>query len=230
MTPLKDQAIQTALAGDWNTALYLNQQILKENPDDIEALNRLALALTTLGKTEEAKKYYQKVLKIDNQNLIALKNLKRLNGKPNKKIKPSEIDKVLNYIENVEHMFLEEGGKTKLVELVNIAESKIISFLRSGEPLNLNIKRLKIYALNNDKTYIGMLPDDLAKRLIRFLKGGNIYKTYVKSAENNKIIVFIKELKRSNRFKNQPSFTTGIKMKAIIPRYSNEEENENEEE
>ena len=34
MTPLKAQAIQTALTGDWETAINLNQNILQEEPED----------------------------------------------------------------------------------------------------------------------------------------------------------------------------------------------------
>ena len=33
MTPLKAQAIQTALMGDWHNAILLNQSLLEENPE-----------------------------------------------------------------------------------------------------------------------------------------------------------------------------------------------------
>lgn len=200
MSSLKTQAIQTTLTGDWQSAITLNQKLLKKDPDDIEALNRLAFAFTILGKPKNAKSIYQKVLRIDSKNPIALKNLNRLDGF-------AKNPKALAYrIRDVSALFIEEGGKTKVVELINVTDSKVIGLLRIGEPLILNIKRLKIFVLTAQKRYIGMLPDDIARRLIKFLKGGNAYEAYLRSVEQRKVTVFIKETKRSARFKNQPSF------------------------
>jgi len=201
MTPLKTQAIQTALMGDWEAAATLNKELLKEDPDDIETLNRLAFALSILGKHKEAKQLYQKVLKLDSQNPIALKNMKRFGQ--NEKTTASSHPTVNLQSDS---MFLEESGKTKVIELINVAQSKLLNYLMTGEALTLRIKRLKIFVLNSKGEFIGMLPDDIAKRLIRFLQGGNEYQTYVKSVNNKKITVFIREVKRSKRFLNQPSF------------------------
>lgn len=197
---LKNQAIQTALTGEWDTAITLNRELLKENPSDIEALNRLAFAYIVTGKVKDAKNTYQKVLQLDYQNPIALKNLKRLeeNGKKGLLNQP--------LYGHMESMFIEESGKTKIVELVNVATAKIIINLITGELLNLRIKRHKIFVLNRNNQYIGVLPDDMGRRLTRFINGGNNYEAYVKSVENNRVLVFLKEVKRSSRFKNQPSF------------------------
>lgn len=204
MIPLKIQAIQTALTGNWNNAVSLNQKLLKDNPNDIETLNRLAFALSVIGKIKEAKNMYKKVLDLDSQNPIALKNLKRLSNTTIRGKQKTELTSAL--IKDTNTMFLEESGKTKVVELVNIAEPKIITNLMTGELLNLQIKRLKIFVLDGRKRYIGMLPEDIGKRLIRFLKGGNSYQVCVRSVENRRITIFIKEIRRSARFKNQASF------------------------
>lgn len=221
MTPLKTQAIHTALTGDWKAAVSINQELLKENPDDVETLNRLAFAFTILGKNKHAKDTYLRVLELDTKNPIALKNLRRLsNGKTktnklsrqlrkkqDSEAQPLEIAYAASYsFEYSTNMFLEETGKTKVIELINVAEPKIIAQLRTGEFLTLQIKRLKIFVLDRKKQYIGMLPDNIARRLIKFLKGGNSYEAYVKSAENHKVSIFARETKRATRFKNQPSF------------------------
>lgn len=200
MIPLKTQAIQTALLGDWESAITLNLELLKENADDIETLNRLAYAYSILGKIKEAKETYKKVLELDAKNPIALKNLRRISS-----VIPSSQPSQPN-VSYVNSIFLEEDGKTKVMELVNLAEPKIISVLHTGELLPLQVKRLKIFALDKNKQYVGMLPDDIAKRLIRFIDGGNLYDAYIKSVNNSRVIVFVKETKRANRFKNQPSF------------------------
>lgn len=197
---LKNQAIQTALEGNWQEAIIINKSLVHENPEDIEALNRLALAYTIMGKLREAKSTYQKVLILDPLNPIALRNLKRLK------------DKGLNLTggklnSSINNKFLEEPGKTKVVELVNIAQPKIVEALRTGQSLELSIKRLKIFALE-EQQYIGVLPDDIAKRLIKFIKNGCKYEAYVKSANQHKVTIFIKEIKKTSRYKDQPSFTT----------------------
>lgn len=207
MISLKIQAIKTALMGKWKTAITLNLALLKENPKDIETLNRLGYAFSAIGKIKDAKATYQKVLTLDTHNPIAIRNLKRLtevkrgrvksNGK---KIKSLQGSGLLNNI------FLEETGKTKIVELVNVATPTIISQLQTGEALTLAIKRLKVFVLDENNQYIGMLPDDIGKRLIEFLKGGNSYEAFVRAVKDRRVTIFVKETKRAKRFKNQPSF------------------------
>lgn len=226
MTPLKTQAIQTALLGDWNSAISLNQELLKDNPNDIETLNRLALAYTALGKFKEAKILYQKALMLDNQNLIAIKNLKRLSE--TKKI--GMINPHAPLASNINSLFLEENGKTKIVELINIAQPNLIMHLMTRELLTLQIKRLKIFVLDSNKQYIGMLPDDIGKRLIKFLKGGNTYEVCVKAAQEHKVTVFIRETKRVTRFKNQPSFIATEKTKMTITKNHSSEEADDDDE
>lgn len=201
---LKSQAIQTALVGDWEKAVTLNKLILQEEPNDIDTLNRLAFAFLSQGKIADAKHLYQKVLNLDMKNPIASRNIKRLND-----VCTSRANVHLN------NLFIEEPGKTKIIELINVADKKIISHLRSGEKLTLCIKRMKIFALDQDNQYIGMLPADLCKRLIKFINGGNKYEAYTRTAESNKITVFIRELKRVKRYKDQPSFTSGETVKKL---------------
>lgn len=207
MTQLKNQAIQTALLGKWDEAIVINQSMLDESPEDIDTLNRLAFAHASLGNGKEAKALYQKVLTLDAQNPIALRNLKRVN-EGSSTMKSSMTSTAL-----VSNLFIEEPGKTKVIELVNVADKKVIAPLRSGESLLLGVKRMKIFLNDQDKQYIGMLPDDVGTRLIRFIEGGNTYDSYVKSVENNKVTVFIREVKRVTKFKNQPSFLSTDRTK-----------------
>ncbi len=209
MTPLHLEAIQTALKGNWEKAVEINSLILKESPEDIDALNRLAFAFTSLGNARKAKHTYQKVLSLDAQNIIALKNLKRLSTTDAKKMSGSSPISMNN-------IFIEEPGKTKVIELINIADQKRLSKLLCGEMLSLQVKRMKIFLLNTDQEYAGMLPDDLSKRLIKFMKGGNKYEAFVKTVNNHKLTVLLREIKRSPRLKNQPSFVQSDKTKLVL--------------
>lgn len=204
---LKNQAIQTALQGNWQEAILLNKKLIKEDPMDIDALNRLALAYTIIGKLKEAKTAYQKVVNIDPLNSIALRNLKRLKEQ-NLKV----ADPVTYQINN---KFLEEPGRTKVIELINIAQPKVIEGLRTSQSLVMSVKRLKIFVQDNEQ-YIGVLPDDIAKRLIKFIKSGCVYEAYVKSATPHKVSIFIKEIKKTSRYLDQPSFLSNSESSLVV--------------
>lgn len=195
MLSLKSQAIQTALLGDWTTAIDLNQSILQEDPNDIDTMNRLAFAFLSSGDPKNAKNLYEKVLMLDMKNPIAIRNIKRLND-----VNMNRPSVTIN------NLFIEEPGKTKVIELNNIAEKKVISHLRSGEKLDIRIKRSKIFAYDLEDQFVGMLPDDLCQRLIKFMESGNEYEAYVRTVDSNKVSVFIRETKRAKKFTNQPSF------------------------
>jgi hypothetical protein len=129
---------------------------------------------------------------------------------------------------------LEETGKTKIVELVNVAQPKVIENLRIGKMIDLCIKRSRIF-VQEEKQYIGVLPDDIGQRLIKFMKFGNKYEAYVKSATSHKVHIFIKETKRATKFKFNPSFVSvsenavfdkNNKLKNQIKENENEEEEE----
>lgn len=211
---LKNRAIQTALTGDWQTAIALNKEILTYAPDDIDTLNRLALAYAIIGKVKDAKQTYQKVFELDPLNSIAQRNLKKLNDKSNDPQTGNTIQINCN--------FLEETGKTKIVELVNVAQSNILQTLRIGQHVHLSVKRSKIFVIEGEKQYIGVLPDDIGIRLIKFINNGNKYEAFVKSTTGSKVFIFIKETRRATKFKNHPSFITvgsqGLGLKKIKSR------------
>ncbi|MEK7551303.1 MAG: hypothetical protein AAB532_01775 [Patescibacteria group bacterium] len=219
---ITNQAIQTALQGNWTEAITLNKSLIKENPEDIDALNRIALAYTIIGKVKEAKSAYQKVVNIDPLNSIALRNLKKLKDK-NITITPVSGNYQIN------NHFLEQPGKTKVIELINIAQPKVIENLRMGQSLTLSIKRLKIFAQEQNQ-YIGVLPDDIAKRLIKFIKAGSIYDAYVKSANPHKVSIFVKEIKRAKRFKDQPSFLSNSESALLVKSPKKEAKDEDSQE
>ena len=164
-----------------------------------------------MGKIKQAKTTYKKVLGLDSLNPIAIRNLKRLAD--TKSLGKSLKKQSVTYVHNT---FLEETGKTKIIELVNLSQPRITANLRTGQPLSISIKRLKIFIQDMEKQYIGVLPDDIGKRLIKFIKGGNKYETCVRSANNHAVIVFIKETKRATRFRNQPSFLQNSDKTSIL--------------
>ncbi len=204
MSPdLTTQAVSAALNNNWQEAIKLNLSILKENPDNVEALNRLARAYKENGEIKLALKNYRKVLVLDRFNPIAQKNLKLLESSP-RIPKRSPEGNGQNHCQP--QMFLEEPGKTKVVSLVNLAPSSVLLPLCSGDQTSLAIKRRTVIVADGSGAYLGALPDDLSTKLIRRILGGNRYEVYVKTVSKNCLSVLIKEVFRAPRFKNQPTF------------------------
>lgn len=219
------QAITAALKSSWTEAVDVNCELLKENPLDIEALNRLAHAYKQAGEIKKAQTTYRKVLKIDRFNPIATKNLWLLDRLP-KNIKKLEGFNCSSFAQ----MFLEEPGKTKVVSLINLAPLRTILSLSAGTPVNLFIKRRTVTVCTVNGTYLGALPDDLSSKLIRLLKGGNRYEAYVKTVGKNSLTVFLRELFRSSRFKTVPTFPHLGAHAKEEPEINNPREEETEEE
>lgn len=195
-------AISAALNQDWEHAIEINLVLLKEDKNNISLLNRLGYAYMQSGKMTLAKTTFQKVIKLDEYNQIAQKNLSKLNN-----VRQKDIAKLPK--KGVQPMsFLEEPGKTKIVECVNAAPIKVLSSVFPGEEVELKARNHTVEVRSADNTYLAALPDDLSFRLIKFLAVGNTYQALVKGITKNSLVLFIRELSRGKRFSNQPSFAT----------------------
>jgi len=207
MTPtaLEEQAVKAALTQNWGKAIEINKKILTCAPQDIATLNRLGRAYWEVGKIAQAIQSYKKVLKFDSLNPIANKNLKRLaKGGQTKKTK----EKKMPFIPSG-NIFLEEPGKTKVVKLIRLATPNVLAQLDNADQVDLILKKRNIVVLSTNGQYLGSIPDDLSIRLIKFIKGGNQYQTFVKSVDHQRLEIFIHEVSRSKKFANNPSFPQG---------------------
>lgn len=195
-------AIAAALAQDWKEAIKINTAILKTNKTSIDALNRLGFSYLMTGHLRIAKRTFGKVIRIDPYNQIALKNIKKLGT-----IRQKDVTK--NTKQTISPMiFLEEPGRTKLVECINLAPLQVLSSLTSGLEVMLKAKNHVVEIRTDQNSYLGALPDDLSFKLIKLLSAGNRYQAVVKSIAKNSLIVLLRELSRGKRFAHQPSFIT----------------------
>lgn len=195
---LAQKAVAAALVGNWNEAISFNKELLKENPEDNEALNRLAKAHFELGNIKKARSLSEKVLKNDPFNSIANRNLSKWRGiksaKNSKNKPPQAID------------FIEEPGKTKLVSLLCLGDRKALAELNAGDEVRITVHAHRVSIVTLSNKYIGRLPDDLAARLKRLIIQGNCYQVFIKSIEPKEIKVFIRETFRTKKLSQVPSF------------------------
>lgn len=201
-------AINAAIDSNWEEAIKINQKILSINSDNVEALNRLGKAQLYMGRKDKAQNTYKQVLKIDPYNIIARKNFEKIsksggvlkNGTANGNGKDNHSQV------NLSTVFLFEPGKTKIVNLINLAPPAVLASLNCADRTNLAPKKHFIHITSNDGVYLGALPDDLAHKLIALISAGNQYEAYVKCVTTKILTVLIRETYRSEKFANQPSF------------------------
>jgi hypothetical protein len=200
-SPSTNDAIAAALKQNWQLAVDINIEISKTNKNDIDALNRLGFAYLKLCKVKDAKKTFEKVISIDHYNQIALKNIAKLEHITEDNIESLAINTAMSPL-----LFLEDPGKTKVVQCVNVAPEKILATLHCGQAIQLQAKNHCIEIRDHEQHYLGALPDDLSFRLIKLLEADNAYQVNIKSIDKNSLTVFIRELSRGKKFINQPSF------------------------
>lgn len=226
---LSHQAIDAALNANWIEALKLNKKILKMEPQNVDALSRLARANMELGKYNLAKKFYNEVLKNDPYNPIATKNLKIIKSFKFK----GQILSTNGHTKLSPSLFLQEPGKTKVVTLLKVAEPQKLSKIFCGMCVKLVVKNRGITITDSDGTYLGVFPDDISYHLLRLLRGGNKYELFIKAIKVNGLSVLIRETYRSKRFKNQASFlenSDSVLTNNLITQSMNHEEGEESDE
>jgi tetratricopeptide (TPR) repeat protein len=202
---LVQRAINAALNSEWQTAIEINEKILQTFPEDLDSLNRLARAYLEIGDINKSKKLYKDVLVIDPYNVIAQKNLKRF--QLIKGTTASErTHKVVKINGTVLTTFIEEPGKTKVVQLIRPASPQVLFNLHCGEPVRMVTKQRGVQVLTDEDVYVGRLPDDLAHHLNYLMTNGNKYESYVKQIQQNDVFVFIREMSRAIEFAMRPSF------------------------
>lgn len=216
-------AINCALQCNWNDAIKNNLSILKENDEDVDALNRLSRAYFENGDITKAKKTSLKVLKISSINNIAINAIEKYKHYIPSKNKGGKIEKDKSKLllkerqgkeknkTSSEHnrdasTFIEEPGKTKLTTLINLGPENVYSLLSAGDKVLITPYTHKVSVTTTTGSYIGKLADDLSARLRKLIKGGNKYEVLVKSVSKNCVKVFIKETKKGKDLINTQSF------------------------
>jgi len=199
---LEQNAIDAAINFYWEDAINLNLKILKKNKKNLSAILRLAFAYLQLAKLFQAKKYYQKALKLQPTNTVVKNNLEKIKVLQTRGVKKNKKN---NIIFNLD-LFLEIPGKTKSVTLVNIGQKNILAQLSVGQEVLLKPKKRRVEIRTKDDEYIGRLPDDLSKRLMFFIKAKSVYFVYIKETSLNHVVIFIKEESKGKKIAHHLSF------------------------
>jgi tetratricopeptide (TPR) repeat protein len=211
-----EDAVQLAIAGRWDEAVKLNKFIIDSFGADEETQNRLGKALSELGKLKEAKASYEAALKLNPMNSIAKKNAARINAllhqKEGLKVGGTRVD--LN-------LFVEEMGKT-VITTTEGASQDICSKVAAGDVAELKIDDDGIVAETSRGVRLGSLEAKLARRLTKFMRGGNRYQAGVTSCEGSTVKLIVRETYQDPHFAGKPSFPMRRKREVEFRPYTKE--------
>ena len=184
-------AIREASNNNWEKAKKLNLVILNISKNNIETLNRLGISYMKLSNKVNATKCFKNVLKISPNNVIAQKNLNKLQlNLPEITINLSKIDSA---------NLINETGKSIHLKC-DIKNSKKI--------LNQGIDTGSKLTIRNEKDSIGIykgnskihiIDNSIAKRISNLINLGNEYTFTVLGVSENSININIKETSKSKK-------------------------------
>ena len=185
LNSLIKSAIREASNNNWEKAKKLNLVILNISKNNIETLNRLGISYMKLSDKVNATKCFKYVLKISPNNMIAQKNLNKLQlNLPEITINLSKIDTA---------NLVNETGKSIHLKC-DIKNSKKI--------LNQGIDTGSKLTIRNEKDSIGIykgnskiliIENNIAKRISNLINLGNEYSCTVLGVSGNSININIKE-------------------------------------
>ncbi|MFN8591367.1 MAG: tetratricopeptide repeat protein [Thermomicrobiales bacterium] len=211
---LVEEARGAALEARWEDAIALNQQIIDRFQKDAEAFNRMGRAYIGIDRLEDAKDAYSKALRADPANLIARRNLQRLeilrgqggnggNGVPSGPMPRTSV-------------FLEEVGRTWVDELVNPGELAHLADIYSGEQLVLSVEdgRLVVSRSNGDR--LGEVEPKTARRVLDLMASGNRYEVFALGLSGQTLRYILREIYRDPSLATTVSFPRQITSRAYL--------------
>ena len=193
-------AIQLALKSRWEEAATVNRGILSLYPLDVDAWNRLGKALAELGRYQPAREAYTKAIEIDSTNMIARRNLARLEALGAAAPAPAEPKQQLD-----PQIFIEETGKTSVTTLHRVNQ-EVLARMTAGDRVELCPEGSVLVAKDSRGDYMGEVEPKLGLRLLKLMEGGNQYAAAITSLADAAGRVIIKETYQHPSQAGRPSF------------------------
>ena len=186
------EARDVGLTGDWEKSLEINTDFLERFPRNAEALNRKGRALLELGRLQEAWDAYSEALGADPANMIARRNLQRLEMLANVDISIRASDEQTPSPRA--GVFVEEVGKTWVDELTRAVEDPILATVSPGEQLSFEVQGARVVVSTRTGQVVGELEQRIAQRLIDLINSGNRYEMYALGMSGHSLRFILREV------------------------------------
>lgn len=209
---LMAEARQASLDGRWTESIELNQQIVGRFPRDAEAHNRIGRALMEHQRYADATEAYTAALRIDPANMIARRNLQRLDLlRRRAETERDETDGGPTTVIPRPTVFIEEVGKTWVDELVNPVPLDQLVDVPSGQRLDLEVDGQRLYVVDGEGRRLGEIEAKTAERVLELMRGGNRYETYALGISAQSLRIILREVYRDPSLGTRVSFPRHIK-------------------
>ena len=197
---LVEEAISAALERDWKTALDLNQEIVSRFGVDEETHNRLGKVHTELGNMDQALTDYRATLELNPLNTIARKNVNRLEALIEDK---ADLPKASSAVDP--SLFVEEMGKTTVATVI-LDKGADAALIAPGDQVKLVAAGDTLRVETSTGKRLGHVEAKLARRVVKFIEGGNEYTAAVAASDTRGFQIIIRETKQAPQFAGVPSF------------------------
>jgi tetratricopeptide (TPR) repeat protein len=209
---LIEDANRAALEARWDDAIAINREILEHPQKDAEAFNRLGRAYLALQRYDEAAEAYREALRVDPANLIARRNLQRLDLLRHRPA--AEASEPLPLPRTT--VFIEEVGKTWVDELIDPAEAGLLAEVLPGEQLELERDGDRLLVKRRDGALLGEIEAVTASRVLDLMEQGNRYEAYALGLSGQSLRVILRESYHSPALGNTVSFPRQITSRAYM--------------
>lgn len=209
---LVEQARRAALDGDWLEAAAINLDLLDRFPKDAGTYNRLGRVHLENHRYAAAFEAYSNALKVDPANMIARRNLQRLELlRRTHGADPSAdgAEFALPIIPRT-NVFIEEVGKTWVDELVNPVSMEQLAEVSSGEQLQMEPQDQRLIVLRADGQRLGEVDAKTAERVLELIAGGNRYEVYALGLSAGSLRIILREVYRDPLQRGKVSFPRQI--------------------
>ncbi len=204
-------AQRAAAEGRWEESLTINDRIIERFPRESEALNRKGRALIELRQLGAARDAYAEALKADPANMIARRNLQRLEMLYNRADGTLEGANTSPAILPKANTFIEEIGKTWVDELANPADLSHLAEVSPGEQLQLSVEDGKVFLVSDDGLRLGEVGAPIGQRVADLIEGGNRYEAYALGISSQSLRVIIREISKDPAQATKLSFPEQVR-------------------
>lgn len=210
---LIEDARRASIEGRWEDAITINDTILERTSRDAEALNRKGRALLELRRLSAARDAYSDALKADPANMIARRNLQRLEMIYHRQDATAEAEDVPPAEATAlprGNVFVEEVGRTWVDELTNPLPVMRLSEVSPGTRLDLTIADGRLFVTDGDER-LGEIEARVARRPVELIEGGNRFEVYALGISGQSLRVIIREVYRDPSQESNVAFPRQIR-------------------
>lgn len=201
---LQNQAVDLAAKNRWEEAVEVNEQ-LKSLGENTDTYNRLGKAYFELGRLAEAREAYRDALRLMPNNLIARKNLDRIEELLARSATHAVPLKAGRQLVDL-RLFITEVGKTALTVLIDVQRGPALAAVVTGEKVELRAEERGVAVYDTWGILLGRIEPKLAQRLSELMAGGNKYAAAVAHIDGRQVRVLIRETFQAPTQRGRVSF------------------------